>query len=123
MEHVIADYSAFAWAKRVNSSHVAKDTPTEVMDMVKADCVAFCQAVGVTPLPAGRDSCVEEIANIIMCDNVVTTVSDPDAHCVHVGAAAGSDNTVVNCNVVGAGRLVWTNPALSDTHAASAEVI
>ena len=96
---------------------------SDIVDVVVVDMVAMGDGVAVAPCPSHGDACVEKVADIVVRQCVVAGVSDPDAVCAVVEAAAVGDDAVVDGDEIRHLRMVFRNGRCADFDAAAAHVM
>ena len=81
-------------AEGVDAAHVAEHALADRMNVVVADSVVVGVAPAVAPGPADRDAGVVEIEDVVVLDDVVGRVADPDADGRRVQPPAVGDQAV-----------------------------
>ena len=95
VEDIAQDYSALGFSEHVNTSHVAHQSLTEVVNMVVGDEVAFVGCLTVAQPPTNRDAGVKQIRNLVVGDAVVTTLTNPYTDSARKNTPSLSDDAVV----------------------------
>jgi len=95
VEDITQDHSALGFSEHVNTSHVAHQSLTEVVNMVVGDEVTLVGCLTVAQPPTNRDAGVKQIRNLVVGDAVVTTLTNPYTDSARKNTPSLSDNAVV----------------------------
>ena len=95
VEDITQDHSALGFSEHVNTSHVAHQSLTEVVNMVVGNEVAFVGCLTVAQPPTNRDAGVKQIRNLVVGDAVVTTLTNPYTDSARKNTPSLSDDAVV----------------------------
>ena len=93
---IVVDRRAGRDPERVGAAHIAQHTLTDVMGVVKSDFIVMRTALGVTPDPADGEGRVVEVVHIVVLNDVVRRMPDPDADRRRMQPAAVSDQAIAH---------------------------
>ena len=123
VDDVVGDSGPGGGAEGVDSGHVAEDILSDVADSVKGDAVVFRETGIVSPAPADGDSGVEEVRDIVVSDDVVAALSDPDTDGARKNSAAVVEDVVVDDDVACLVADILVDVSGSNADSAGPEVV
>ncbi len=81
VEHIIFHDSPLRRTECINTAHVTQHAPADMVHMIETDVIAFRKAFSISPSPADRKACIEEVCYLVMSNIIVTALPNPYSYC------------------------------------------